>query len=126
MLYVGDYDPAGVLIDGALIAELRTHSAHPVDIVRLGINENQIEEHGLPTKPRKQSDLRRLDIQETVEAEAMDPNTLRAILDTAIDERLDTTLLQAAYDEEDVVERFLTDVVDGIDDELAEWRENNA
>ncbi len=60
VLYVGDYDPAGVLIDRALERELRTHlrADIPMDFRRIAINEEQVKEHDLPTKPRKEGDKR--------------------------------------------------------------------
>ena len=71
ILYVGDYDPAGMLIDRAIENELRKHLRTPLTFARLAINEEQIARFDLPTKPRKSTDKRRLDIAETVEAEAM-------------------------------------------------------
>ena len=42
-------------------------------------------EYDLPTKPRKASDARRLDITETVEAEAMPAATLRDLLRSSVE-----------------------------------------
>ena len=52
---------------------------------RIAVNEDQVAEYDLPTKPRKTSDVRRLDITETVEAEAMPAATLRDLLRSAIE-----------------------------------------
>ena len=62
VLYVGDFDPAGVLIDRALERELRQHLRSDVDLAfrRVAINPDQIELYDLPTKPRKVGDRRRL------------------------------------------------------------------
>lgn len=79
--YIGDYDPAGVLIDRSLEQELREHlDGAPMCFWRLGITEEQIAEYDLPTKPRKATDRRSLHIKETVEAEAMPAHILRDIL----------------------------------------------
>lgn len=80
--YIGDYDPAGVLIDEALERELREHLDPDVVLCfwRIGITEEQIAEFDLPAKPRKATDLRALHIKETVEAEAMPAHILRDIL----------------------------------------------
>ena len=82
VLYVGDYDPAGVLIDRALERELRTHlrADIPMDFRRIAINEEQVKEYDLPTKPRKEGDKRSQHIEYTVEAEAMPAHVLRGIL----------------------------------------------
>ena len=60
IFYLGDFDPAGVVIDVALERELRTHLNDDVDLnfVRLAITPEQIETYDLPTKPRKPGDRR--------------------------------------------------------------------
>lgn len=90
ILYVGDYDPAGVLIDVALERELRTHLDSGINLTfeRIGITVDQIKLHDLPTKPRKLTDKRSLHIAETVEAEAMPAHLLRAMLRERIESLL--------------------------------------
>lgn len=58
IFYIGDYDPAGVLIDVALERELRKHllPSIPLTFVRLGITDEQIRTYDLPAKPRKDTD----------------------------------------------------------------------
>ena len=80
VLYVGDYDPAGLLIDQAIERELNKHLRIRLFFHRLAITESQIETLGLPTKPRQAGDRRRLDIAETVEAEAMPAAVMRRIV----------------------------------------------
>lgn len=98
VLYVGDYDPAGVLIDVALEKELRNHLDSTIDLtfVRLGITPQQIEDYDLPTKPRKASDKRAPHIEHTVEAEAMPAHILRALLREQIERLLPPGALQVA------------------------------
>jgi hypothetical protein len=110
VLYVGDYDPAGVLIDKALEAELRQHlnSGIDLDFVRVGITPEQIREYDLPTKPRKATDKRSLEITRTVEAEAMPAETLREILRAAIELYLNDDALEVAKAAEES-ERLLLD-----------------
>ena len=96
VLYAGDYDPAGLLIDQSIESELRSHLSTPLEFIRLAINEAQIEEFDLPTKPRKAKDKRRMDIQETVEAEAMPAATMRAIVREAVESYLPAGALHAA------------------------------
>ena len=82
IIYIGDYDPAGVLIDISLNRELRRHLSDDVTLNfhRLAITEEQIAEFDLPAKPRKETDRRALHIKTTVEAEAMPANILRTML----------------------------------------------
>lgn len=85
--YIGDYDPAGVLIDQSLEKELREHLDQEVALhfIRLGITDEQIAKYDLPGKPRKETDRRALHITETVEAEAMPAHILRAELRACIE-----------------------------------------
>lgn len=98
VLYIGDHDPAGVLIDQALEREMRQHLDPGIDLVfrRLAINEQQIIEHDLPTKPRKASDKRSRHITETVEAEAMPAHLLRELLRCEIENLLPAGALEVA------------------------------
>jgi hypothetical protein len=82
VVYIGDYDPAGVLIDRSIEAELRRDLPDEIDLTfhRLAITEAQIVGYDLPTKPRKPGDKRALHVRETVEAEAMPAGILRRLL----------------------------------------------
>jgi hypothetical protein len=90
ILFVGDYDPAGVLIDVAIELELRRHldSAVSMEFVRLGITAGQIAKYDLPAKPRKAGDPRSPHVTETVEAEAMPAGIMRSLLVTRARERI--------------------------------------
>ena len=96
VFYIGDYDPAGVLIDVALEREMRLHLKDGVDFrfVRLGITEEQIKQHDLPEKPRKATDKRAIHIERTVEAEAMPAGVLRQILRDALEALLPPNALK--------------------------------
>ena len=98
VLYVGDYDPAGVLIDQSLQRELREHlrSDIELDFRRIAINEEQVEEYDLPTKPRKEGDKRSMHVEYTVEAEAMPAADLRAILRVNLELLLPENALEVA------------------------------
>jgi hypothetical protein len=98
VIYIGDYDPAGVLIDRSIDTELRKQLNSAVDMTfyRLAITEEQIKQYDLPTKPRKKTDRRALHITATVEAEAMPAGMLRAMLRNEIESFLPEGALQAA------------------------------
>jgi hypothetical protein len=98
IFYIGDYDPAGVLIDVAIERELREHLDPDIDLdfKRIAISLDQIDAYDLPTKPRKKSDRRSLHINETVEAEAMPANLLRELLRESIEELLPVHALEVA------------------------------
>ena len=96
VIYIGDYDPAGVLIDRSIEAELRKHLVTPLTFRRLGINSDQIELYDLPSKPRKLGDRRSAEVTETVEAEAMPAATMRQIVVEAIEAYLPENALAVA------------------------------
>lgn len=98
VIYLGDYDPAGVLIDQSLEKELREHLDPSVDLrfERLAITPEQIEEMDLPTKPRKRGDRRALHVQSTVEAEAMPAGVMRELLRSKVESFLPAGALEAA------------------------------
>ncbi len=97
-LYVGDHDPAGVLIDVALERELRRHLNDRIELQfeRVAINADQIKAHDLPEKPRKAGDRRSLHVAATVEAEAMPAHVLRALVRDRIEALLPAAALRVA------------------------------
>ena len=99
VLYVGDFDPAGLLIDQSIEEALRGHLegyGMALDFQRLGINAQQIVDYDLPAKPRTDSSSRRPDIQETVEGEAMPANVMRGLVRAAIESYLPGQALEQA------------------------------
>ena len=105
VMYVGDHDPSGYLISETLETKLTEHldyaaedfnlDAPELTFWRVAITEQQIADHGLPTKPVKKTQSRaRYDIAETVEAEAMPPDILRGIVADAFEPMLDKDLLK--------------------------------
>lgn len=96
VFYIGDYDPAGVLIDVTLERELRTHLEDDIDLDfrRLGINPDQIKAFNLPSNPRKEADKRSQHVLRAVEAEAMPAKVLRGIVRREIEALLPRRALE--------------------------------
>lgn len=115
ILYIGDYDPAGVLIDRSLESELREHLDPGVDLTfhRIAITQGQIEKYSLPTKPRKAGDRRSLHVTGTVEAEALPARVLRDILRDWIESFLPTDALNVTKAAEES-ERAILDRLAGM------------
>ena len=87
ILYVGDYDQAGVLIDKAIERRLREFLADwpgVLTFTRLAVNDDQIDSMGLPTRPPKESDTRSKEVTRAVEAEAIPAPTMRGIVSAAL------------------------------------------
>lgn len=98
ILYVGDFDPAGVLIDVALERELRQHlrSGIDLDFKRIGITEQQVTEMDLPTNTRKVTDRRSSHVKYTVEAEAMPAKAMRELVRSHVEALLPEHALEIA------------------------------
>lgn len=116
IFYIGDYDPAGVLIDVALERELRHHLRPDIDMtfVRVGITPEQIEQYDLPTKPRKEKDRRSSHVLHSVEAEAMPAHVMRGLLRDAIESLLPPGALEVAKAAEESEREFIDRLADTI------------
>ena len=87
ILYLGDYDPAGVLIDKAIESRLRDFLASwdgELTFHRLAVNDDQIDTMSLPTRPPKASDKSSPEVTRAVEAEAIPSPVMRGIVSSAL------------------------------------------
>ena len=96
ILYVGDYDQAGVLIDKAIESRLRNFLVSwdgELTFHRLAVNDDQIDSMGLPTRPPKRSDTRSPEVTRAVEAEAIPAPTMRGIVSSSLQELIPERVL---------------------------------
>jgi hypothetical protein len=97
LLYAGDFDPSGEDIDRDF--EERTDCWD--EVIRVSLSAAQVAEYGLPPNPGKSTDSRaggfiaRHGELVQVELDALDPDDLRRLFQSAIDEFWDTS----AYEE---------------------------
>jgi hypothetical protein len=97
LLYVGDHDPSGrYMSDVDLPARLVAYGAESVDLVRLAVTADQIASERLPTfsAHEKQRDARYRWFlarhgETCAELDALNPNRLRELVSTAIEQRID-------------------------------------
>ena len=102
VLHIGDHDPSGVHVFGSLDEDVGAFVAAQggqVDFVRLAVTPEHIDEYGLPTAPAKATD-RRAFTGETVQAEALPPDTLANIVRDAIAERFDDDIYRRTVERE--------------------------
>lgn len=88
--HLGDFDPSGVNA-GEKIEETLRELAPDADIwfERIAVTRGQIEIWDLPTRPTKTSDTRSKGFGNiSVELDAIEPNQLRELVQTAIEEHL--------------------------------------
>jgi hypothetical protein len=118
--HCGDYDPSGVNA-GEKIEETLREMAPGADLTfeRIAVNPDQIAAWNLPTRPTKQSDSRaRGFAAESVELDAIEPNTLRAIVEEAIERHLppeQMAVLEAAEQSERTILHGLIQRLNGGD-----------
>ena len=112
--HLGDFDPSGVNA-GEKIKQTLRELAPDAEIifVRLAVNQDQITEWDLPTRPTKTSDTRakKFGSDLSVELDAIDPNTLRLNVEAAIEIHLPAdqfAVLKAAEDSErEIISRLV-------------------
>ncbi len=116
IIYVGDYDPAGVLIDDRVMAELKVHLPdYDLEKIRVAITAEQAAR--LPSKPRNVNDKRRQDIRRTVEAEAMPVPELQDLVRRTVESFLPPGVLHAAQ----VAERAEREGLQRLADLTSQW-----
>ena len=101
IIHLGDHDPSGIDMTRDLQERLRTfccpynedqESTH-VDVNRIALNMDQIEEYGPPPNPAKQTDSRFKDYEaqfgeESWELDALEPNVLVTLIQETIEDIL--------------------------------------
>lgn len=88
--HFGDHDPSGVNAAATIESRLREMAPH-AEIVfeRVAVTEEQIVEWRLPTRPTKASDSRAGKFgSQSVELDAIDPETLRALCRACLEDHL--------------------------------------
>jgi hypothetical protein len=106
MYYIGDFDPSGWQMARTLEDWLLKFGA-PVVFERLAVNPDQSQAWDLPTRPSKVSDTRCKaffaqfgDGTESVELDAIHPDSLRGLVRDAIEQHVDHGQLEALRREE--------------------------
>jgi hypothetical protein len=108
LLHVGDLDPSGEAIFGAMASDAaafvqadRVIGSQRIEAARVALTPEQVEEYGLPTAPPKPTDVRsRRWRGETCQVEALPPDDLAAVIDGAIRSRLRLDLLEHQIEDE--------------------------
>jgi len=97
VLYFGDHDPSGVDIERDLEDRLRKYDAGDFKVMRIALTKDQIQQYNLPPMPVKRSDARSEGFMESygdqsVELDALDPNTLKLMVAQSIAANIDLDL----------------------------------
>jgi hypothetical protein len=124
VLYLGDHDPSGLDMTRDVQDRLERFSDGPIDVIRLGLNHDQVLRHQLPENPVKMNDSRANAYREQFgdsswELDALKPNMLAALLENGIKQFLDLTLWRTMEEQQQRDQ----DVLQTIIEELPEVKE---
>lgn len=93
ILYLGDHDPSGVKASEDVEKKLYDFGCN-FRFQRLAVNEWQIKEYNLPTRPTKESKHSKGFEGESVEIDAMEPQLIKRFVREAIEYNIDTKELE--------------------------------
>ena len=115
--YFGDRDPSGVDIDRFVEREIRRHAPDcDLTFERIAVLPDQIDEYGLQTRPTKKTDSRAKAFEgESVEVDAIDPDTLRELCRNCITQHIDSGRLQRTRDVEEAERDTLATMIAGME-----------
>lgn len=109
LFYLGDHDPSGIDMTRDVRERLLTFIGldedFPLEVHRLALNYNQVEQWKPPENPAKESDSRYADYarrfgESSWELDAVEPRTLANLLRDAIRELIDTDVWREVADKE--------------------------
>ncbi len=106
--YFGDYDKSGIDISNRIEADIRRYLGEQernFQFKRVAINEEQIREYNLPTRPPKD---KKSGFTETVELEAMTTADLQRICSDCIERHIDWHALERLQQVEDAERETLS------------------
>lgn len=96
IFHLGDHDPSGIDMTRDNAKRVREFSGGAVEVIRLGLNMEQVEQYGPPPNPAKETDSRFDGYRdaygdESWELDALEPAVLIELIQTAVRERIDFT-----------------------------------
>lgn len=106
ILHFGDHDPSGVDMTRDIRDRLGLFGAHGVEVERLALNMDQVEEYDPPPNPAKESDSRFAQYSaeygdESWELDALEPTVLGALVTENVEYYLDMEAWNADLDDEE-------------------------
>jgi hypothetical protein len=119
---LGDHDPSGVdawrefqtKVKGFLAEMKPPLGQHLAVFERLAVNEDQIEQYNLPTRPTKRNDTRAAGFRgDSVEVDAIPATILRSLVEEAIVQHLDVHTYELTLEVERQERQLLTSMIEG-------------
>lgn len=116
IFHFGDHDPSGIDMTRDIIDRLEIFTGG-IKLERLALNMDQVEEYNPPPNPAKTTDARAEGYiarfgEESWELDALDPNTLSGLVETAIENIRDASKWDAMVEQEEENRRLLVAAAD--------------
>lgn len=117
VFHLGDHDPSGIDMTRDNRDRLSLFAGQPVTVIRLALNMPQIEQYGPPPNPAKLSDSRAADYirqygDSSWELDALSPDVISKLIESAILRLRDPAKWEEALDEEDADKETLQTVIE--------------
>lgn len=131
VIHLGDHDPSGLDMSRDIEERLSLFAETPIDVQRIALNMDQIEQYSPPPNPAKLSDSRGAGYvqqygYESWELDALEPTVLADLIREAVEPLVDREAWdQGAQEDEEQRERMMT-VADRWDDISERWDEVEA
>lgn len=121
ILHLGDHDPSGIDMTRDIRDRLELFAGQPIEIVRLALNMEQVEEYSLPPSPAKTTDSRSESYIEEFgddswELDALSPEKIVELIEDEIKCRVDMNTWEESLAREDDAKGTLVDIADRFDD----------
>jgi hypothetical protein len=105
VLHLGDHDPSGIDMTRDNQERLQMFTGVPVQVIRLALNMDQVEQYKPPNNPAKTTDSRASDYiaefgTSSWELDALDPEVIRNLIADCVKSMRDETLWDRALKEE--------------------------
>ena len=125
VLYLGDLDPSGEDMVRDIDDRLNDLFGVPVRVIKLGITPEQVLQYNPPPNPAKMTDSRAAKFvdrhgAQSYEVDALPPDVLTALIETAIDDYEDSALMGVWLEKEERHKKMLEEARDDIMKRLAE------
>jgi hypothetical protein len=116
LYYFGDRDPCGVDIPRKVEQGIREFAPDAeVHFQRVAVTDDQVKEMDLPTRPTKGSDSRARNFDgDSVEVDAIPPNTLRRMVRACIEQHIDPAALDVLRTAEASEREFLSNLATAV------------
>lgn len=123
LFYLGDHDPSGEDMVRDITDRLAMFGVRKLQVLKLALTMEQIEEHEPPPNPAKMSDPRAGAYvaehgNESWEVDALPPNVLGDIIRAAFEETVDDVILQGLNEQEETEREALVTALENIELEV--------